>query len=133
MVEKRPEQKIRHVGYAEYEKMLERLLKQLNEFIQIETKKGKSFSGLYGLPRGGLPIAVHLSHHLNLPLFLEAKENCIVIDDISDSGKTLLKYKDKYPIATIFCKKKTLVVPDVYLEMVLEEDWINFPWENVKE
>ncbi len=133
MVEKRPEQKIRQINYDEYEKMLEKFISKIKVYIKNENTKGKVFSGLYGLPRGGLPIAVHLSHHLELPLFLEPKENCIIIDDISDSGKTLLKYKGKYPIFTLLYKEKTLVIPDISIEMVFEEDWINFPWENVKE
>jgi hypoxanthine phosphoribosyltransferase len=132
MVDKRVEQKLKLISYAKYEKIIEKLVNKTKLFIKKENKKGKVFSGIYGLPRGGLPIAVHLSHHLKLPLLLEAKEGCIIVDDISDSGNTLMKYKGKYPIITVLCKKKTLVVPDIFIEMVPEEDWIVFPWEDKK-
>ena len=130
MVDKRPEQKIRKISYAKYENIINELVKKTKAFIKKENKKGKTFSGVYGLPRGGLPIAVHLSHHLKLPLLLEARDDCIIVDDISDSGNTLMKYKGKYPIVTVLCKKKTLVVPDIFIEMVAEEVWIVFPWED---
>ena len=52
----------------------------------------KNFKGVYGIPRGGLILAVMLSHKLDLPLIMskdELDENSIIIDDIADTGKTL--------------------------------------------
>ena len=43
------------------------MMDELYEIIKISNIK---FDGIYGIPRGGLPIAVALSHKLNLPLFI---------------------------------------------------------------
>ena len=55
--------------------------------------KNKKFEGVYGFPRGGLCIAVALSHSLELPLLDEPKNNSLIVDDIYDTGYTLEKIK----------------------------------------
>ena len=55
--------------------------------------KNKNFEGVYGFPRGGLCLAVALSHSLGLPLLNEPKNNSLIIDDIYDTGYTLEKIK----------------------------------------
>ena len=58
-----------------------------------EQCKNKDFVGVYGFPRGGLCIAVALSHSLGLPLLEQPKNNSLIVDDIYDSGYTLEKNK----------------------------------------
>ena len=55
-----------------------------------------NIGAIYGLPRGGLPIAVSLSHTLNLPLMMNyndkkivTNKKILVVDDIADTGSTL--------------------------------------------
>jgi len=128
MVEKRPEQKKKQITYSEYEKIIEVLIKKTKKVFEKELNS-KKINGVYGLPRGGLPIAVQFSHHLELPLFITPKEGCLIVDDISDSGKALKEFSGKYPIVTIFCKEKSITIPNVYYKLVTEKDWIVFPWE----
>lgn len=91
--------------------------------------KGK-FDGIYGIPRGGLMIAVPLSHKLKLPLLLYPTKNSLVVDDISDTGKTLKRYEYK-KIACLFSTDWTETKPDWYTSVKLsKKDWIVFPWEN---
>ena len=68
---------------------------EFDELIySIYTKcKNKKFEGIYGFPRGGLCIAVALSHSLGLPLLDEPKNNSLIVDDIYDTGLTLEKIK----------------------------------------
>lgn len=93
-----------------------------------------NISGIYGIPRGGLILAVLLSHRLNKPLLLAPTDNCIIIDDIADSGRTLLHYTyndtqfNKYFITTIYYHERSLVKPDFHLYNK-EDKWIVFPWE----
>ena len=54
--------------------------------------KNKKFEGVYGFPRGGLCLAVALSHSLGLPLLEEPKNNSLIIDDIYDTGYTPVSY-----------------------------------------
>ncbi len=105
------------------------LIKQLA--IQIINSKHK-FDGIYGVPRGGLPIAVSLSHSLKLPILLYPTEKTLVVDDISDTGKTLQSHKNKC-IATLYSTKWTKTKPDYYVgEKLNKKDWIVFPWETIK-
>ena len=92
--------------------------------------------GVYGIPRGGLIFAVLLSHKMNIPLLLAPVENCIIIDDICDSGESLVHYvknssgidKPKYHITTMFYKKNNLVEPECWYREKKNE-WIVYPWE----
>lgn len=127
MVEKRADQKTITISYGQYGKIMDLLVKN------VRNKLGKNLdlcTGVYGIPRGGLPVAVHLSHHLGIPLLKKPQDNCIIAEDISDSGETLLPYQNKgYFIVALFCKKKSKVIPNVYYKMVPEEDWIIYSWE----
>lgn len=89
------------------------------------------FDGVYGIPRGGLPLAVILSHHFNIPLLVYPTDKSLVVDDISDKGITLSNVKHKL-IATIFSTSWTKIVPDCYVEMKVDKNsHIVFPWENI--
>ena len=92
--------------------------------------KTKTFSGVYGIPRGGLCVTVKLSHLLNIPLLDLPQDGCLIVDDIYDSGKTLEKYKN-YKNATYFVliSKKSPTWFDSYITMNNKE-WIIFAWED---
>lgn len=102
----------------------------------------KHFTGVYGLPRGGLVFAVMLSHKLNIPMLAHAQPGCLIVDDICDSGESLLHYykntsgnntQKDISIATMFYKQNILgVVPDFY-KYTKDDKWIVFPWENKEE
>ena len=86
-------------------------------------------SGVYGIPRGGLVFAVMISHRYNLPLLQAPCKNCIVVDDIADTGFTLKHYRQKgYFITTMYYHKQSEVVPDFWYKEK-QKDWIVFPWE----
>jgi len=90
----------------------------------------RKFNGIYGMPRGGLPLAVALSHKLNLPLLLGGvTAKTLVVDDIADSGSTLTPYQERHAcIVTIFYHPKSRVEPALWLRKKTA-DWIVFPWE----
>ena len=110
--------------------MYELAVKQLVQ--QIKGSK-KDFDSIYGIPRGGLCIAVSLSHRLNLPVVMrdEVNKNTLIVDDISDSGKTLVEFND-HIIATIYTTEGTLTVPNFFV-FIKRFDWIIFPWEEAGE
>jgi hypoxanthine phosphoribosyltransferase len=111
-----------YLSYEDYELYINDLVDKI--------KKGKEkFDGVYGVPRGGLPIAVHLSHHLNLPLLTKPTKETLVVDDISDTGETLENIKHKR-VACIYSTIWTKTEPDYFVAFkVGEETWIVFPWE----
>lgn len=102
----------------------------VDEYIdELSFKLPKNVTGVYGVPRGGLVLAVMLSYKCNIPLLQAPCEGCVVIDDIADTGTTLEHYKEKgYYIATMFYHKQSKVVPDFW-KHEKQNEWIIFPWE----
>ena len=92
----------------------------------------KDFKGVYGIPRGGLILAVMLSHKLDIPLIMsvdDLDENSIIIDDIADTGKTLLDFvKYESYVVTIHEHEQSLIKPD-YSVIDKGDKWIVYPWE----
>lgn len=97
-------------------------------------------AGVYGLPRGGLVPAVMLSYELDIPLLLSPVKNCLIVDDICDSGESLMHFAKNssnplarldYLIATMYYNEKSLEVkPDLFLKKKQPGDcWVVFPWE----
>ena len=112
--------------------------KEISKFIEdvekdIKSKKLKP-SGVYGPPRGGLVFATLLSYKMNIPLLLNAAKDCIIIDDIADSGRTLYHFTEndtqfnKYYIATMYYHQRSIVKPDFY-KFEKNDNWIVFPYE----
>ena len=88
------------------------------------------FSGIYGVPRGGLCLAVALSHKLKVNLISEPIKNSLIVDDIYETGTTLSTFKDieGAMFFVLFSKIKTTWWNSVYISE--KRDWIVFPWEN---
>jgi len=94
-----------------------------------ELENSKKFKNLYGLPRGGLCLATKLAYLMKLPVIVDKKqisEETIIVDDCTNTGKTLLPYKGYFTV-TFAHKDKSVFVPDVYY--VKTEKDINFCWE----
>jgi len=120
----------RTITYDEYGILVKRLVDMLKN-----DPRTKEIKTVYGISRGGLPIAIHLSHfmHWNFTndLFYDHYEHTIVVDDIADTGITLKKCGNLYLTATIFYKQRSEIKPDFYVEET--DKWIVFPWEDVNE
>ena len=96
-----------------------------------EKCKNKSFVGVYGFPRGGICLAVALSHSLGLSLLDEPKNNSLIVDDIYDTGYTLEKIKYiKGSEAFVWISKKKPTWWNTY-KYIKNNEWIIFPWENI--
>ncbi|MBU0467279.1 MAG: hypothetical protein KJ718_00590 [Nanoarchaeota archaeon] len=108
------------VNWREFGEMIDSLAGKIKE-------SSLEFDGLYGIPRGGLPVAVALSHRLGLTMLAHPTTKTLVVNDISDYRKTLASMKNK-KIATLFSTKWTAVQPDWFLRLKeSEDDWIVFP------
>ena len=110
----------------------------ISEFVKDYKENNRKCVGVYGPPRGGLPIAVTLSHRLGIP-FIQTEEDMLntigtvlVVDDIVDTGKTLERLKPLMGptnvIYTIYYHKQSTVTPDAYV-FEKKGEWIVFPWE----
>ena len=88
------------------------------------------FSGIYGVPRGGLCLAVALSHKLKINLISEPIKNSLIVDDIYETGITLNTFKDieGAMFFVLFSKIKPSWWNTVFISK--KSQWIVFPWEN---
>ena len=87
-------------------------------------------SGVYGIPRGGLCLAVALSHKLKINLISEPIKNSLIVDDVYETGITLNTFKDieGAMFFVLFSKIKPKWWNTVHISK--EKEWIIFPWEN---
>ena len=106
-------------------------------FVDHVVDNVDNITGVYGLPRGGLVLAVMLSHRLHVPMLMSPTPGCLIVDDICDSGESLLHYvknssgegTNQYRIATMFYKPNRLgITPDIW-GAEKDNKWIVFPWE----
>lgn len=113
--------------------------RQLDEDVYWITNwaNGKGFTEIYGIPRGGLILAVMLSYTMGIPLILDkhkVTKDTLVVDDISDSGNTVLELERQWRfspvLVTLFHKKDTRRKPD--FSRHLARQWVVFPWETEK-
>lgn len=89
-------------------------------------------TGVYGVPRGGLPIAVTLSHYLETPLLLKPQDGCIWVDDIVETGKTVDGI-EVTPAAKCCWVTKNPRADVLAAYVVFENPWIVFPWEDAEQ
>jgi hypoxanthine phosphoribosyltransferase len=121
-----------YVGWGELEESVSKLVSNIKEIDYV-----------IGIPRGGLIIAVMVSHRLGIKHmtidhlekleedgFDLIKKRILIVDDISDSGQTLKRYKkDGYTTATLDVRNSTITVPDHYVNWLDNTNWIVYPWE----
>ena len=121
-----------YVEWEDLERDIDKIVSQVKEVDYV-----------VGIPRGGLIIAVMISHRLGIKHMtvdhlekLEEfnldinKKRILIVDDISDSGQTLKRYKKEgYTTATLDVRNSTITVPDFYSNWIENADWIVYPWE----
>lgn len=91
---------------------------------------GRALNSIYGIPRGGLVLAVMLSHRLRLPLVTSLADIgnlTLIVDDISDTGKQLTPFTG-HVTATIHITTYTKYIPHFYA-LTRKADWVRYPWE----
>ena len=112
---------ITYFTWEEFDKSVEHIANKCN-FLDI--------SGIYGIPRGGLCLAVALSHKLKLKLISEPIRNSLIVDDVYETGITLKTFKniEGAKFFVLFSKHKPTWWESVHISD--KSDWIVFPWEN---
>ena len=112
---------ISYFTWSEFDKSVEQIanISRFNEF-----------SGIYGVPRGGLCLAVALSHKLKIELISKPIKNSLIVDDVYETGLTLTTFKDieGAMFFVLFSKIKPTWWNTVFISK--KNQWIVFPWEN---
>ena len=112
---------IRYLTWNDFDKSVEHIANKC-KFLDL--------SGIYGVPRGGLCLAVALSHKLKLNLMSEPIKNSLIVDDVYETGITLNNFKDieGAMFFVLFSNIRPTWWNTVYLSE--KKEWIVFPWEN---
>ena len=112
---------INYFTWSEFDKSVEQIAHKC---------RFKEFSGIYGVPRGGLCLAVALSHKLKIELISEPIKNSLIVDDVYETGITLSTFKniEGAKFFVLFSKDTPTWWNSVYISE--KSDWIVFPWEN---
>ena len=103
--------------------------------LAIELKRYEPYT-IFGIPRGGLIVAVTLSHITGMKLVQHVKSDTVIVDDICQTGRTFNavthflgpKY-DYKASATLWVVKEEQARPNHWIRVKSKEDWVRFPWE----
>ena len=90
------------------------------------------FTGVYGVPRGGLCLAVALSHKLNIKLIEKPLKYSLIVDDIYETGITLNSFKNIEGAMFFVLISKIEPIWWKTVTLSYKKEWIVFPWENKK-
>ena len=109
---------------------------ELGETIKESVSEFKYVSGV---PRGGLIPGVYLSHYLGLKyipyedakqLPINLRQEVLVVDDICDSGMTLLETAEfGFQTAALAYRYSSPFIPEWYGTKIEDDRWLVFPWE----
>ena len=112
---------ISYFTWSEFDKSVEHIANKC-KFLK--------FSGIYGVPRGGLCLAVALSHKLKIKLISEPTKHSLIVDDVYETGITLNTFKDVEGAMffVLFSKIKPTWWNTVFKSE--KNEWIVFPWED---
>ena len=113
---------INYFNWSEFDKSVEHIASKC-KFLE--------FSGIYGIPRGGLCLAVALSHKLRIDLISKPIKNSLIVDDVYETGITLNAFKDIE--GAMFFVLFSKIEPEWWNTVHISEkdEWIVFPWEDI--
>jgi hypoxanthine phosphoribosyltransferase len=112
---------MRHLSWHDFDRAVEHMAERLG---------GRPTSGIHGIPRGGLVLAVALSHRLELPLLPEPQPGCLVVDDVFETGRTLAPHRELAGAELVVWISKAEPRWWQAVEVSPSAEWIVFPWEN---
>ena len=112
------------LGWAQFDQAVQLLASQFAD---------GDVTGVYGVPRGGLCLAVALSHALDRPLLSSPNPSALIVDDVYETGRTMKALKDQVPHAS-FAVWVSKGSPDWCTAAVVADssEWVVFPWENLE-
>jgi hypoxanthine phosphoribosyltransferase len=126
----------RYLTWEDFDQAVERLGMIYFEAYRAKLRRARAW-GIYGEPRGGLSLAVALSHLLNLPLLMSLpyRGKVIWVDDIFDSNQTYIlasakakEYETELLPMAWFSRYEP--PPEAYYVERMDNDiWLVFPWE----
>jgi len=114
---------MRHLSWQDFDWAIEQMARICRE---------RPINAIYGIPRGGLVLAVALSHRLELPMLSEPQPGCLVVDDVYETGRTLAPYRYLEGATLLVWISKAEPLWWQAVEVYSSAEWIVFPWENAE-
>ena len=109
---------------------------QFDQAVQLLASRfaNSAVTGVYGVPRGGLCLAVALSHAIDRPMLSSPEQSALIVDDVYETGRTLKALKAQVPQAS-FAVWVSKGCTDWWTAAVVAEssEWVVFPWENLEQ
>ena len=112
---------MRMLSWHDFDQAVERIAQLVGD---------RGLNGIHGIPRGGLVLAVALSHRLELPLLPEPQPGCLVVDDVFETGRTLAPHRQLAGAELVVWISKAEPLWWRAVEVSPSPEWIVFPWEN---
>ena len=112
---------MRHLSWHDFDQAVETIASSCRE---------AGLCGIHGIPRGGLVLAVALSHRLELPLLAQPCAGCLVVDDVFETGLTLEPHRSLERARHVVWVSKAEPLWWQAVEVTPSAEWIVFPWEN---
>jgi hypoxanthine phosphoribosyltransferase len=91
---------------------------------------------IFGIKRGGLVVAIRLSHLSGMPFVDHVKNDTVIVDDICQTGRTFdavthflgpgFDYKAS---AALWVVKEEYARPTYWIRIKSTNTWVQFPWE----
>lgn len=88
---------------------------------------GSEYSGVYGIPAGGSPVAAYVGPRLGVRILDHPVGGCLIVDDLIDTGTTLGRFPG-HTVDVLF--RKPWSPPQIAPDARLEDSWLVFPWEH---
>lgn len=117
------------MSWEDFEDYVAELVEQIKESkIRI--------SNIYGVPRGGIVIAVRLSHLLDKPLITnwqDHNDHTLIVDDCVESGQTLASRACAriWNIAVLLYCPNASFKPRFFAGPKSKTTYVIFPWEKL--
>ena len=100
------------------------------EHLAAHARQLSGLCGIHGVPRGGMVLAVALSHRLELPLLEQPCAGCLVVDDVYETGQTLAPYRQLEGCHVLVWISKAEPLWWHAAEVTSAQEWLLFPWES---
>jgi len=106
-----------------------KFLSDIEELWKLIGRSNCLPDNIYGIPRGGIPVALELSRMMHLPIVATPTEGSLIVDDLVDSGETLKKFPAH--VTAVLYKKPHSPEPSFHVETL--DGWIEFFYEKTEQ
>jgi len=108
----------------------------IKDCYELKKRITGQFDEIAIVPRGGLVVGrvvieKFLDCKITYQLPVLSNKKILIIDDLIDTGNTLLPYREKssVKIAVLYVKQHAPFMPDYYIKRIPNE-WVLFPYED---